>query len=742
MQKKITVRISGMHCASCALNIERFLKAEEGIIEVTVNFASGRAVIVYEPERISFEDISRLAARIGYQVVPPDECLDSERKAREKEINDLKRKFFISFVLSVPLMYLAMRHHLGLLLPGFIAARMALFQFLLAAPVVVIAGGQFFRRGVMSVVKAKAASMDTLVALGVGAAFIYSVAVSIMLWFGKPALPGGDALYYETAAFLITFILLGKYLEAIAKGKTSAAIKKLLGLKAKTALVVRDAVEKEVPLEEVVIGDIVVVKPGGKIPVDGIIVEGYSSVDESMITGESIPVEKKTGDTAVGGTINKSGFLKFKAVKVGKETVLARIIELVQEAQDSKAPIQNIADRVSAYFVPAVFSIALGAALLWMVAGYGFVFALTVFISVLIIACPCALGLATPTAIMVGMGMGASNGILIKNARVLEMAQNIDAVVFDKTGTLTEGKPAVSDIVETGILARIDILRLAAIADKRSEHPLAEAVIEAARREKLDIPDADEFRSFPGKGVVARYRGEEIFLGNRALFFEKKVELSSLENKIEALEKEGKTIVVLGYKNKPAGILGVGDSVKANARETVRMLKDADKEVYLITGDTRRTAEAIAAQSGIAQVMSGVLPEEKAREIRRLQAQGLKVAMVGDGINDAPALAQADIGIAVGRGIDVAIEAADIVLVKDDLRDVARAMKLSRYVMSKIKQNLFWAFFYNVIMIPVAAGALYPFTGFLLNPVIAGASMAFSSVSVVGNSLLMKRYRL
>jgi Cu+-exporting ATPase len=541
---------------------------------------------------------------------------------------------------------------------------------------------------------------------------------------------------------LITFILLGKYLEAIAKGKTSEAIKKLLGLKAKTALVVRDNTEKEIPLEEVVPGDIVVVKPGEKIPVDGIVVEGYSSVDESMITGESIPVEKKTGDTAVGGTINKTGSFKFKAVKVGMDTVLARIIALVREAQDSKAPIQNIADTVSAYFVPAVFIIALVSALLWMAAGYGFVFALTVFISVLIIACPCALGLATPTAIMVGMGMGASNGILIKNARVLELAQKIGAVVFDKTGTLTEGKPKVSDILETGALARNDILRLAAIADKRSEHPLAEAVVEAARQEKLDIPDAEEFLSFPGKGVVARYKGEEIILGNRALFSEKKIGLSVIENKIEVLEQAGKTTVVLGYKNKPAGILGVGDTLKATARETVRMLKDAGKEVYLITGDTRRTAEAIASQLGIAHVLSEVLPEEKAREILRLKTQSLKVAMVGDGINDAPALAQADIGIAVGRGTDVAIEAADIVLVKDDLRDVAKAMQLSRYVMRKIKQNLFWAFFYNVIMIPLAAGALYPFTGFLLNPLIAGASMALSSVSVVSNSLLMKRYKL
>ncbi len=742
MIRKITLAITGMHCASCALNIERFLKDGEGIIDVSVNFASGRAVISYESEKISLEDISRLVAQIGYQVVFPDEGLDSERQAREKEIGDLRRKFFISLALSAPLMYLAMGHHLRLPIPGFIAARTALFQFLLAAPVVVIAGGQFFKRGVLSVIKAGSASMDTLVALGVGAAFIYSAAASIALWSGRSVFQGGEALYYETAAFLITFILLGKYLEAVAKGRTSAAIKKLLGLQAKTALVVRDAVEKEIPVAEVIPGDIVVVKPGGKIPVDGIVIEGYSSVDESMITGEGIPVEKKPGDNAVGGTINKTGSFKFKAVKVGRDTVLARIIALVQEAQDSRAPIQNIADTVSAYFVPAVLIIALAAALLWMVTGQGFVFALTVFISVLIIACPCALGLAVPTAIMVGMGMGASNGILIKNARVLELVQDIDAVVFDKTGTLTEGKPEVSDIIETGELARSDILRLAALADKRSEHPLAEAVIEAALKERIDIPEAEEFLSFPGKGVSARYKGEEVLLGNRALFSGRQVDFTSVESKVDALEKAGKTIVVLGYKHKPAGILAVSDSIKENARDTVRALKDADKEVYLITGDTRRTAEAIAAQLNIGHVLSEVLPEEKAREIQRLKTQGLRVAMVGDGVNDAPALAQADIGIAVGRGTDVAIEAADIVLVKDDLRDVARAMNLSRYVMRKIKQNLFWAFFYNVIMIPLAAGALYPFTGFLLNPMIAGASMAFSSVSVVSNSLLMRRYKL
>jgi Cu+-exporting ATPase len=584
--------------------------------------------------------------------------------------------------------------------------------------------------------------MDTLIALGTGTAFLWSLASSILIWSGNPNY-GRDDLYYEVAGLLIAFILLGRLLEALAKGRTSASIRKLLELQPKTALVVRDEREQEIPVEEVIVGDAIIVKPGGSVPVDGVILDGSSSVDQSLLTGESIPVEKNIGDEVIGGTMNKGGWLKFSATKVGKDTALAQIVRLVEEAQGSKAPVQRLADRVSAYFVPAVLAIGVVTFLAWYLSGSGLVFALTTFIAVVIIACPCALGLATPTAVMVGTGKGAENGILIRDAATLERACQVDTIVFDKTGTLTRGKPQVTDIIPlSNPYSSDEILKLAAAAEKRSEHHLSEAIISKAEERDISIPEVENFSAIPGKGVEAKYNDTAILVANRKLFADKGIDISTAEDRIRQLEGEGKTVVLVAAEGRVTGIIAVADTAKEFAAETVAELKRRGKQVIMITGDNRGSAESIAHNLGIDRVLAEVLPEDKAVEIKRLQEQGHTVAMVGDGINDAPALVQADVGIAIGSGTDIAIESGGIVLVKDDLRDVVRTLELSRYTMRKIKQNLFWAFSYNSLGIPIAAGILYPFTGFLLNPIIAGAAMAFSSVSVVTNSLSMRRYRL
>ncbi|MFH1710123.1 MAG: copper-translocating P-type ATPase, partial [bacterium] len=627
---------------------------------------------------------------------------------------------------------------------------------LLATPVM-FAGSIFFSRGLIAFIKMRVANMDTLVALGVGAAYLYSLIVSIFIWAGDPLL--GHDLYYETAAFLITFILLGKWLEAIAKGRTSEAIRKLVGLKPKTAIIVKGSRETEVSISEVVQGDIVVVKPGQKIPVDGIVIDGVSSVDESMVTGESIPVEKKAGDKVIGATINKTGSFRFKATKVGSETLLAQIIKIVEEAQGSKAPIQDIADLIAAYFVPSVVGLAIVSFIVWMLLGQSFVFSLSIFITVLVISCPCALGLATPIAVMVGTGIGARKGILIKNAKTLQISEKIDTIVFDKTGTLTKGKPEVTDIITMEpapinrggsieevseprrLVSGSELLLYAAVAEKRSQHPLAEAIINKARSQNIDVPDPEHFNSISGKGVEVKFNGSQVLLGNRWLMSDKKIDISNVSSKLEELETQGKTVVIVSVNGKVIGLLAAADTLKENSKAAVAMLRGSGKQVIIITGDNKRTAQAIGELVGADKVIAEVLPADKSDHIKKLRNEGRIVAMVGDGINDAPALTLADIGIAVGGGTDVAIESADIVLIKDDLRDVAMAMDLSSYTMRKIKQGLFWAFIYNIIGIPVAAGLLYPFTGFLLNPVIAGTAMAFSSVSVVANALLMRRYK-
>jgi len=581
--------------------------------------------------------------------------------------------------------------------------------------------------------------MDTLVSLGVGSAYLYSLFVSIAIWSGNKSF-GMENLYYEVAAFLITFILLGRYLEAITKRKTSEAIKRLWNLRPKTAFVIRNNKEEEVAIEELIVGDIVVVKPGQRIPVDGKVIEGNSSVDESMVTGESIPVEKSINDLVIAGTINKSGAFKFKATRIGRETTLAQIIKLVEEAQGSKAPVQELADKIAGVFVPTVIIIACIAFFGWILAGKSFFFALSVFITVLIIACPCTLGLATPTAVMVGTGKAAENGIIIKNAASLEIAQEVQAVIFDKTGTLTIGKPKLTDILSYD-LRKEEILRLAASVEKVSEHILAEPIVAAAYSQGLSLTKISEFESVPGKGVIAKADNSEILLGNRKLMKDKGIDIKIAGSDLDRLEKEGKTVVFLTFNNKLAGLMAVRDTLKSNAASVIEKLKRMGKEVIMVTGDNKRTAEAISREAGIQTFFTEVLPQDKVEEIKLLQSKGLKVAFVGDGINDAPALTRADLGIAIGSGTDVAQEAGDIILIKNDLRDVAISLDLSSYAMRKIKQNLFWAFFYNSIGIPIAAGILYPFSGFLLNPMIAGAAMAFSSVSVVSNSLLMRQYK-
>ena len=735
----VALRVRGMSSQHCAGVVESSLRKLNGIRDIDVSFAIERAIIDFDPNKVNLEKIKKIIVDAGYEPEEFREDVDREKEARQKEISSLKIKFLVSFIFGMPLLYFVMGPQIGLAIPNFIDDNLILIQFFLTAPIM-IAGYEFFLRGFRAVIKNRTANMDTLIALGTGAAYAYSLVLSILALLGNKNYTAHD-MYYEIAGLLIMFILLGKLLEAIAKGKTSEAIRKLLGLQAKTAIVIRKGKEQEIPVDEVVVGDIIIVKPGGKIPVDGIIAEGNSSVDESMVTGESIPVEKTKGSKVIGATINKTGFFKFKATKVGKDTVLAHIVRMVEEAQGSKAPIQKLADVISSYFVPAVAIIGVLSALIWYFLGFGFVFALTIFIAVIIIACPCALGLATPTAIMMGTGLGAKQGILFKNAESLQLAKEISIIVFDKTGTLTKGKPEVTNIISIEKNMETEALKLAAIAEKRSEHPLAEAIINKAKKEKIKVDEPSKFNSVTGKGVEAFYKNNKILLGNRKLMHDNKIKISYMESEIAKLENEGKTVMLIAKNKNLAGLIAVADTLKENSKEAVKALHKIGKEIIMITGDNERTANAIAKQLGIERVLAGVLPQDKAAEIKKLQGKGRKVAMVGDGINDAPSLAQSDLGIAIGSGTDIAIETGDIVLIKNDLRDVVTAIDLSRFTLRKIKQNLFWAFFYNTAGIPIAAGILYPFTGFLLNPIIAGIAMAFSSVSVVGNTLLMRFYK-
>ncbi len=732
IHEKVTLQVGGMSCVNCAKTIEKALNSREGVYNATVNFAAENVAVEYNSQQISVAAIKKTIQDVGYQVIEPQKTQnleDTASKARKSHINRLKLLLGVSVALTIPIMLLMWLAPLPM-------EQNNLLMFILATPVQFIVGWTFYV-GTYKGLRNRTVNMDTLIAMGTSAAYIYSTVVTFM-----PEIFPSAAVFFDTSVMIISFILLGKLLDAVAKGRTSEAIRKIMGLQAKVALVIRGGEELEVPVEEVQVGDIILVRPGEKIPVDGIVIEGYSAVDEKVITGESIPVEKRSGDQVVGATLNKTGVLKFKATKVGKDTVLAQIIRLVEDALTSKAPVQRLADVASSYFVPAIIATATLSALAWyFLAGADFIFALTIFIAVVVVACPCALGLATPTAIMVGVGKGAENGILIKSGEALEAAHKLQTIVFDKTGTLTKGEPEVTDIVPADGFTAEKLLQLSAMAEKNSEHPLGSAIVKRATERGFKVEEPEVFNAIPGHGVEVNYKGSTILLGNRKLMEANNIDIGGLEAKMTSLEEEGKTAMLIAIDNKPAGLIAVADTLKDHSTDAVRTLQQMGLEVVMLTGDNKRTANAIAKQAGVNRVLAEVLPSEKADEIKRLQSEGKVVAMVGDGINDAPALAQANIGIAIGSGTDVAIETGDIVLIKNDLRDVVVAIQLSRATMRKIRQNLFWAFFYNVALIPLAAGAFYPLLHVLFDPIYAAAAMASSSVTVVTNASLLRRFK-
>lgn len=743
-RREVIIPIGGMTCAACAKAIERAIKRLPGVDEVSVNLATEKARVVYNPAMVRLSEIKQAIIKAGYKPLEAEDGeqrVDQEKLRRQRELKDLRTRLLVSIIFAVPLLYIAMGHMLGLPLPEVIMPDMhplnfSMVQLLLTLPIVV-AGYRFYTVGFGNLIR-RHPNMDSLIAVGTSAAFVYGVYAIFRIAAGHTEYARN--LYFESAGVIITLILLGRYLESIAKGKTSEAIRRLMDLSPRTAVVIHEDKELTIPVEEVEVGDILLVRPGDRIPVDGEVIDGRTSVDESMLTGESIPVEKVPGSKVVGGSINKNGTIKMKATKVGKDTVLAQIIKLVEEAQGSKAPIAKLADVLSGYFVPVVIAIAVIAAVAWALAGESAIFALTIFISVLVIACPCALGLATPTAIMVGTGKGAEYGILIKGGEALETAHKVDTVVLDKTGTITEGKPKVTDIVTNGLISEDELLRLSASAEVASEHPLGEAIVRSARERNMELAWAESFEAIPGQGIEVVTQGKQVLLGNRKLMEDRNVEIT-LQQEYDRLAEEGKTPMFVAVDGKLAGIIAVSDVIKPTSRKAVEQLHKMGIKVVMITGDNARTAQAIAKQVGIDMVLAEVLPQDKANEVKRLQEQGRKVAMVGDGINDAPALVQADVGIAIGSGTDVAMESADIVLMKSDLMDVPAAIQLSKATIRNIKQNLFWAFAYNTAGIPIAAGVLHLFGGPLLNPMIAALAMALSSVSVVTNALRLKRFK-
>jgi Cu+-exporting ATPase len=716
-----TLLIEGMTCAACSTRVEKALNKVEGVTFASVNLSTNKAVVEFPSGAIEDEVLIKAVERAGYKAeVEVERNVDKEREMREKEIKSLKTSFIISAIFSLPLfsaMFFHMAGNHNILTNGY-------FQLVLATFVQFVIGSRFYI-GAYKSLRGGGANMDVLVAMGTSAAYFYSLYNLII---------GVHEFYFEASAVIITLILLGKTFEAIAKGRTSEAIKKLVGLQPKTARVIRGGEEVDLPVENVKIGDTIVVRPGEKIPVDGVIVEGNSSIDESMITGESIPIDKSVGDEVIGATINKFGSFKFKATKVGKDTVLSQIVKLVEDAQGSKAPVQRLADRISGIFVPVVIGIALITFFIYYLIQGNFNTGLINAVAVLVIACPCALGLATPTAIMVGTGKGAENGILFKSGEHLERAHEMDTIVFDKTGTITKGEPEVTDIISLGEMSRDELLNIAATVEKTSEHPLGQAIVRKAEEELLMIKEAEKFSAIPGKGIKASIDDKNIYVGNRRLMEEENIDVKSLEERLSQLEEEGKTAMLVAIDGNIEGIIAVADKIKESSKEAIEKLIDMGLEVYMITGDNERTAKAIGKQVGIKNVLAEVLPENKAQMVERIKAEGKKVGMVGDGINDAPALVAADVGFAIGTGTDVAIEAADITLMRGDLMSIVTAIRLSHKTMRTIKQNLFWAFFYNSIGIPFSA------FGFL-NPMIAGAAMAFSSVSVVTNSLRLRNFK-
>ena len=735
-----TFKVEGMSCSACANRVERITKKIDGVESANVNFATEKLTVRVDAEKVRYSDIKLAVDKAGFKLIKEEDQIKEVSKKKD-ESKILLNRFIFSLIFTVPLLIISMGHMVGMPLPSIIdpmknPLNFALVQLVLTIPVMV-AGYKFYKIGYKNLFKLSP-NMDSLIAIGTSAAVAYGLFAIYKILNGETHY--AMHLYFESAVVILTLITLGKYLEAVSKGKTSEAIKKLMGLAPKTATIIKNGKEVSIPIEEVIVGDIILVKPGEKLPVDGEIIEGSTSIDESMLTGESIPVEKNIGSTVIGASINKAGFIKYKATKVGKDTALAQIVKLVEEAQGTKAPIAKMADIIAAYFVPTVMALAIIAAVGWLIAGESTVFALTIFISVLVIACPCALGLATPTAIMVGTGKGAENGVLIKGGEALETTYKIDTIVFDKTGTITEGKPKVTDIICNGIKEE-EVLVLAASAEKGSEHPLGEAIVREAEDRSLEFKSLEHFKAVPGHGIEVTIEGKDILLGNKKLMIENNINIESLHVESDRLATEGKTPMYIAINNKLSGIIAVADTVKENSKAAIEELKKMNVNVAMITGDNKKTAEAIAKSVRIDIVLAEVLPEDKANEVKKLQGQNRKVAMVGDGINDAPALVQADVGIAIGSGTDVAIESADIVLMKSDLKDVVTAIRLSKATIKNIKENLFWAFGYNVLGIPVAMGVLHIFGGPLLNPMIAAAAMSFSSVSVLLNALRLKKFK-
>jgi Cu+-exporting ATPase len=725
--------ITGMHCASCASNIQSSLEREEGMKSFKISFTQGKALAEFDEKSITEDDIMKKVEGLGYWATTEPDLLEKEREHKQMEVRKMGDMLLLSLLFSIPAFLIAMvLPIMGIQIPY---APYVLFA--LATPVQFVAGAMFYRSAFYAL-KSLSANMDTLIAVGTSAAYFYSAAVLLL------GMEISSNIYFETSSTIITIVLLGNWLEAIAKGKASDAITKLAQLQPKMAIVKRNGRDEEMPAEKIKAGDIVIVKPGQRIPVDGVVVEGLSYVDESMVTGESMPTRKAEGSAVIGGTVNGTGYLEFKATKVGKDTVLSHIIRLVEDAQTSKAPIQRLADKVGGFFSIIVIAIAIAAFCAWHYAlGQSFAFSIGIFVAILVIACPCALGLATPTAILVGSGIGARDGMLFKSARALENAHKATTVVFDKTGTLTTGKIVVTDIVPLDKnLSSKDVLDLAAVAELKSSHPLAKSILERAAMSGITAEKPTEFESIPGKGVIAAYKGRNITAGTMVLLKERKIGFTQDdENAMLAIERDGKTAILIGYGRKLAGIVGVADEIRDDAIAAVSELKSMGKDIVMMTGDNEMVANAVAKKLGIGTAISSVLPQDKAAAIAALQQKGRVVAMVGDGVNDGPALAQADIGIAMGSATDVALEAGEIVLIRNNIKDIAAAFDLSKYALGKIKQNLFWALIYNSLGIPIAAGILYYPFGFLLNPMIGAVAMAFSSISVVTNSLTMNYYK-
>jgi len=725
--------IGGMTCAMCAKTNEDALKKLDGVVSAHVNLSAEKVYIAFNPNLTTISEIKKTIQDAGYQYLglEGEETEDLEKKLTEKNLREKRNRILIGFGVSIPLMAL-------MYIPLNWPFSMAYFMFFVATPVFIYVSYPIFTAGYRAL-KNKVLNMDVMYSLGIGVAYVSSIFGTFEVILTR------DFLFYETAVMLATFLTLGRYLETRAKGKTSEAIKKLIGLQPKTAIVIRNNIEIEIPIEDVQINDIVIVKPGGKIPVDGVVVGGESFVDESMISGEPIPVLKKINENVIGGAINKNSIIRFNALKIGKDTVLSQIIKLVQEAQSSKPPVQRIADKAVSYFIPVVLLIAFSSFIIWFFIIGGelenkLLFSLTTFISVLVVACPCALGLATPTAVTVGLGRGAELGVLIKKGDSLEIPNKLTTIVFDKTGTITKGKPEVTDIILFGKYDEEHLLKIIGSVENNSSHPLAEAIVRKAKESKIKFLEINEFNNFSGKGVTAKINREEIVIGNRIFFTDKKISFHTQEEKIIQLENEGKTVLLIGINHKFVGIFAIADTLKETSESAIKAFKEMGLKVLMITGDNKRTANAVGKKIGIENILSEVLPKDKSIEVKNLQEKGEVVAFVGDGINDAPALAQADVGIAIGGGTDIAVESGDIVLVKGDLIDAVGAVQLSNKVMKRVKQNIFWAFAYNTALIPIAAGVLYPFYGITFRPELAGLAMAMSSVTVITLSLLLKGY--